>query len=52
WEGQRTGVWTVHSLALCFFAGPMGLLSHIVTAWITQRFFPNSEAAETVTSSV
>ncbi|MEG5159152.1 ABA4-like family protein [Microcoleus sp. AT3-A2] len=52
WEGQRTGVWTVHSLALCFFAGPMGLLSHIVTAWITQRFFPSSEAAETVTSSV
>ena len=42
-EGQRTGVWTVHSLALCFFAGPMGLLSHIVTAWITQRFFPSSE---------
>ena len=51
-EGQRTGVWTVHSLALCFFAGPMGLLSHIVTAGITQRFFPSSEAAETVTSSV
>ena len=44
WEGQRTGVWTVHSLALCFFAGPMGLLSHIVTAWITQRFFPSSES--------
>ena len=52
WEGQRTGVWTVHSLALFFFAGPMGLLSHIVTAWITQRFFPSSEAAETITSSV
>ena len=51
-EGQRTGVWTVHSVALSFFAGPMGLLSHIVTAWITQRFFPSSEAAETVTSSV
>jgi Domain of unknown function (DUF4281) len=42
-EGQRTGVWTVHSLALCFFAGPMGLLSHIVTYWITQKFFPGSE---------
>jgi len=48
-EGQRTGVWTVHSLALCLFAGPMGLLSHIVTAWITARFFPNSEAAASVT---
>jgi Domain of unknown function (DUF4281) len=43
-EGQRTGVWTVHSLALCFFAGPMGLLSHIVTAWITHQFFPGSES--------
>jgi len=52
WEGQRTGVWTVHSVALSFFAGPMGLLSHIVTAWITQRFFPSSEAATTVTPSV
>jgi Domain of unknown function (DUF4281) len=39
WEGQRTGVWTIHSLALCLFAGPMGLLSHIVTAWVTQTWF-------------
>lgn len=43
-EGQRTNVWTVHSLALCLFAGPMGLLSHIVTAWITHRFFPSYES--------
>jgi hypothetical protein len=34
WEGQRSGVWTVHSLVLCLFAGPMGLLSHLVTDWI------------------
>lgn len=34
-EGQRTGIWTVHSLALCLFAGPMGVLSHIVTRWIS-----------------
>lgn len=40
-EGQRTGTWTIHSLALCLFAGPMGLLSHIITTWITQGFaFP------------
>ena len=44
WEGQRTGVWTIHSLALCFFAGPMGLLSHIVTSWISQRFSSASES--------
>jgi hypothetical protein len=36
WEGQRTGVWTVHSLVLCLFAGPMGLLSHLVTNWVSE----------------
>lgn len=47
WEGQRTGVWTVHSIVLCLFAGPLGLLSHIVTQWVTQRFFqqPDSKVA-------
>ncbi len=44
WEGQRTGVWTIHSLLLALFAGPMGLLSHIVTQWITQQFFPPQSA--------
>lgn len=39
WEGQKTGVWTIHSIALCLFAGPLGLLSHILTAWGSQRFF-------------
>jgi Domain of unknown function (DUF4281) len=46
WEGQRTGVWTRHSLALCLFAGPMGLLSHIVTAAIADQWSrkkPNPE---------
>lgn len=45
WEGQRTGVWTVHSLALCLFAGPMGLLSHILTSWVSQKFLskPSSD---------
>ncbi|MCM1982781.1 ABA4-like family protein [Lyngbya confervoides] len=37
WEGQRTDTWTVHSLALCLFAGPMGLFSHILTAAIAAR---------------
>ncbi|NES22399.1 MAG: DUF4281 domain-containing protein [Symploca sp. SIO3E6] len=43
-EGQRTGTWTVHSLVLCLFAGPMGLFSHIVTAGITQRFASSAES--------
>ncbi len=34
WDGQRTGVWTIHSLLISLFAGPLGLLSHIVTQWI------------------
>ena len=38
WEGQKTGIWTIHSLAFCLFAGPLGLLSHILTAWISQTF--------------
>ena len=36
WQGQETKVWTRHSLAICLFAGPLGLLSHIVTHWINQ----------------
>ncbi|VEP13876.1 conserved membrane hypothetical protein [Hyella patelloides LEGE 07179] len=47
WEGQKTGVWTFHSLILCLFAGPVGLLSHIITAWITERFLSTSEERET-----
>lgn len=46
WQGQQTGVWTVHSIALCLFAGPFGLLSHIITAWVSEKFF-----ARTVTES-
>ncbi|MBC1241341.1 ABA4-like family protein [Nostoc sp. 2RC] len=48
-EGQKTGIWTIHSLALCFFAGPLGLLSHILTNWISQKFFPKSQENEAVT---
>jgi hypothetical protein len=44
WEGQRTGIWTVHSLIFCLFAGPLGLLSHILTSAIQERFFSKSPA--------
>jgi len=33
-EGQRTGIWTSHSLLLCLFAGPLGILSHFTTLGI------------------
>ncbi|MGC9504231.1 ABA4-like family protein [Baaleninema sp.] len=39
WEGQKTGVWTTHSIVLCLFAGPVGVLSHIVTVAVRDRFF-------------
>lgn len=38
WQGQETGVFTRHSLVLCLFAGPMGLLSHLITDALWQRF--------------
>ena len=50
WEGQKTGIWTIHSLALCLFAGPMGLLSHILTSWISQRF--SSSESDSATPSI
>lgn len=43
WEGQKTGIFTIHSLILCLFAGPIGLLSHIVTVWISKLFAGKSE---------
>lgn len=46
-EGQRTGIWTIHSLILCLFAGPLGLLSHIVTNWITEKFLTKTETEPT-----
>ncbi|HEY9860522.1 MAG TPA: ABA4-like family protein [Candidatus Obscuribacterales bacterium] len=51
WEGQRTGIWTIHSIALCLFAGPLGLLSHILTTWVNQTFFP-SAATKAETAAV
>jgi hypothetical protein len=46
WEGQKTGIWTFHSIALCLFAGPLGLLSHILTGWISQLFSTQSTPSE------
>jgi Domain of unknown function (DUF4281) len=52
WEGQRTGVWTIHSIALCLFAGPMGLLSHLATDGIKQTFFSPKTADELALAEV
>ncbi|MEB3173675.1 MAG: ABA4-like family protein [Cyanobacteriota bacterium] len=37
WQGQEKGIWVFHSLALCLFAGPLGVLSHLITATLTER---------------
>jgi Domain of unknown function (DUF4281) len=50
WEGQRTGVWTTHSLVFSLFAGPLGLLSHILTGWMSQAFASKS-VEEAIASS-
>lgn len=38
WQGQEKGVFTRHSLLLCLLAGPLGLLSHLLTDALWQRF--------------
>lgn len=44
-KGQEMGIFTRHSLTLCLFAGPMGLLSHILTTWIYQQFMASEATA-------
>jgi hypothetical protein len=36
-EGQRTGVFTAHSIVFCLFFGPIGLLSHLLTNGISEQ---------------
>ncbi|MBW4599162.1 MAG: DUF4281 domain-containing protein [Calothrix sp. FI2-JRJ7] len=50
-EGQKSGVWTFHSLALCLFAGPMGLLSHILTFWISTKFLAKNDSSSVADAS-
>jgi hypothetical protein len=52
WEGQNSQIWTRHSLALCLFAGPIGLLSHLITAWIKQRFVSNTADSPALTADL
>lgn len=50
WQGQEKGIFTVHSIILCLFAGPIGLLSHLITAGITEQFLKKSETTEATSS--
>ncbi|MGY2976944.1 ABA4-like family protein [Thermostichus sp. MS-CIW-37] len=44
-EGWDKRVWTTHSLILCLFAGPVGLLSHLLTVAIVQTTRQNRPSA-------
>jgi hypothetical protein len=45
-QGQDKGIFTRHSLALCLFAGPIGLLCHLVTAQLQERWLGLAAASE------
>lgn len=51
-QGQEKNIFTRHSLALCLFAGPLGLLTHFFTAAITQRFFQADAGTTPETTAV
>lgn len=44
-QGQEKGIWTRHSLVLCLFAGPVGLLSHLITTQLQERVFGLSDVS-------
>ena len=48
-EGQKKGIFTIHSLILCLLAGPIGLLSHIVTSWIQSKVSKTEELETSAT---
>jgi hypothetical protein len=45
-EGQSKGIITIHSLILCLFFGPIGLLSHLITSTITDRLKQSTATSE------
>ncbi|MEA5508482.1 ABA4-like family protein [Crocosphaera sp. UHCC 0190] len=49
-DGKTKGIWTIHSLIFCLLAGPIGLLSHILTSWIQLKFFKNEDVQVSATS--
>ncbi len=49
-QGQEKQIWTVHSLILCLFFGPVGLLSHIITDTIFGRNDLEKAATDTAIS--
>jgi hypothetical protein len=50
WEGQKNGTVTIHSLILCLFAGPIGVLSHILTVAIRKILLKSKEGEKVITN--
>ena len=50
WQGQEKQIWTIHSIILCLFFGPIGLLSHIITASFSQKS-DDDDVVETATTA-
>lgn len=44
WQGKEKNIWTIHSLILCLFAGPIGVLSHIITTTVQTKLNKNNDA--------
>lgn len=44
-QGVEKKIITTHSLTLCLFAGPLGLLSHLVTAAVAEAITPKETTA-------
>ena len=44
WQGQEKNILTTHSLLFCLFFGPVGLLSHIITAYFFDKKDDSEEA--------
>ena len=44
WQGQEKSILTTHSLLLCLFFGPVGLLSHIITVYFFDKKDDSEEA--------
>ncbi|MFS8798039.1 ABA4-like family protein [Synechococcus sp. R60.3] len=51
-EGWDKRVWTTHSLILCLFAGPVGLLSHLLTVAVVQARRQNQAQGRTQETGV
>lgn len=44
WQGQEKNIWTRHSLLLTVFFGPVGVLSHLITAYFFNKKNDKEEA--------